>query len=116
MTVPTAPRADCPSESEYAESVASPDRMRNVELQPICRVESKRKAISPGRLAGDSATIALTSADPHQFCAIQTTHEISVRRRSVPLKQSKYDVPALIDFSSSFVCTTGSEEEVSLQH
>src|ERR1700761_9487994 len=42
---------------------------------------------------------------PQRVCIAQVKQMISVRRRSVPLKQSKYDVPSEKALSSAFVCS-----------
>ncbi|KAK5634250.1 hypothetical protein RRF57_009964 [Xylaria bambusicola] len=42
-------------------------------------------------------------AEPQKGCAANTIQAISVRRRSTPLKQSRYDVPASMASSRLFV-------------
>lgn len=66
------------------------------------------------KLAGKAETVGCISTmgnamkewtDPLKVCAAQVRQAISVRRRSVPLKQSQYEAPAEIDFSCSLVRT-----------
>ena len=50
--------------------------------------------------------------EPEKICPAKHKHAISVRRSSVPLKQSKYELPLETSNSRLFVCTI--RESVSL--